>query len=339
MILITGATGLVGSHLLLKLLSENSRTIITALYRSENKKQKIIDWLLYKNKDLVVTNIIWKQADITDIPTLESIFKNIDHVYHCASKVSFDPKQRDLLNKINIEGTANVVNLCLHYNIKKLCHVSSIASLGDAKNSQAIDENCEWNPEKYNGDYAISKNGGEIEVWRGIYEGLNAIIVNPGVIIGDGLWDGGSADLFNQVNHGFPFYTKGTTGFISVVDVASCLIKLMKSEYSAQRYILVESNPTYQEILNSVAQSIRKKKPHIQATKFMTNLAWRCDALFCLLTSKKRTLTKDTALASHSISIYNNTKIKQAIDHDFIPVLEYIDTVGIEYLKTIKKGC
>lgn len=333
MIFITGATGLVGSHLLLNLLNENPESKITALYRSAHKKEKICTWLLYKNSQLNIKNIIWEEADITDIPRLETIIKQANHVYHCAAIVDFDPKNRDLLNKINIEGTANVVNLSLRYNIKKLCYVSSVASLGDANQDGWIDENCEWNPEKFNGYYAISKNGGEIEVWRGINEGLNAVIVNPGVIIGDGLFDGGSTEIFNQINKGFPFYTKGTTGFISVTDVVQCMIKLMQTNINAQRFILVETNPTFQEVLSKVALSINKKQPHIYASKFITSIAWRMDALLSMLFFKKRQITKDTASASHTITLYNNAKIKQAINYQFTPILNYIQTVGIEYLK------
>ena len=337
MILITGATGLVGSHLLLNLLEQNSEAKITALYRSESKKQKIITWLLYKNKQLNINTIFWKQTDITDIRALEKVFQNINYVYHCAAIVDFDPKQKQQLNKVNIEGTANVVNLALDFQVKKLCHVSSIASLGDAKDKKYFDETCEWNPEKYNGDYAISKNGSEIEVWRAIHEGLNAVIVNPGIIIGDGLWDGGSARIFSQVQQGLSFYTKGTSGFVAVTDVVQCMIKLMKSNISAERYILVESSPTYQEIINTVAKSINKKQPKIYANKLMTNIAWKVDAMYCLIFRKNRSLTKDAAKSSHTICIYKNEKIKTAINHDFISVMNYIEYVGTEFLKSNKK--
>ena len=333
MILITGATGLVGSHLLLYLLTENPDDKITALYRSETKKQKIINWLLYKNKNLNLNNIIWKQIDITDIPELEIAFQEINYVYHCAAIVDFAPKHKDLLNKVNIEGTANIVNLSLTYNIKKLCYVSSIATLSEPKIGHIIDETCEWNPENFNGDYAISKNGGEIEVWRGIYEGLNAVIVNPGVIIGDGLWDSGSADLFNQVNKGLPFYTKGTTGFIAVTDVVKCMAMLMQSKNTAERYILVESCPTFQQVINTIAQSLNKPKPKIYAHNFLLQFAYFLDILVCLFTSKKQQLTKDSIKASQSITIYNNSKIKETLNIEFTPILNYIETVSKEYLK------
>lgn len=338
MILITGATGLVGSHLILNLLTKNSNLKITALYRSDVKKQRIENWLLTQNKNLAINNINWAKADITSIPELEKTFYNINFVYHCAAIVDFDPSQQTLLNKVNIEGTANVVNLALTFGVKKLCYVSSIASLGETKLNKYIDETCEWNPEKYNGDYAISKNGGEIEVWRAIYEGLNAVIVNPGVIIGNGLWDGGSAKIYKQVNSGLPFYTKGTSGFIAVTDVVECMTKLMDTNISAQRFILVESSPTFQEVLNAVATGLNKKKPYIYASKFITNIAWRADALLCTLVNKKRTITKDTSISSHSISIYDNNKIKQVINHEFIPILPYIQQMGKEFIKmSIKK--
>jgi len=336
MILITGATGLVGSHLILNLLSSNASLEITALYRSENKKKEIEKWLHYKNPNLNIAKINWLQANVNDIPALENAFINVEYVYHCAALVDFDPKEKQTLNKINIEGTANVVNLALQHNVKKLCHVSSIASLGESKTGNTLNEQCDWNPDAYNGDYAISKNGGEMEVWRAIYEGLPAVIVNPGVIIGDGLWQGGSAEIFNQINRGLLFYTKGTTGFVSVTDVVQCMIKLMQSPITAERFVLVESSPSYEQVFSAVAQAINKKKPSVYASKLMTNVAWRLDAVWSWLTAKKRTLTKDAAISSHSISEYENTKIKNTISHEFIPILEYIALVGTEYVKQKK---
>ncbi|UYW01280.1 NAD-dependent epimerase/dehydratase family protein [Flavobacterium agricola] len=332
MILITGATGLVGSHLLLHLLTNNPNLAVKALYQSATKQQQIVAWLQYKNNTINVDNVQWIQANILDIPALEAAFANVNYVYHCAAIVDFDPKQKDKLNKVNIEGTANVVNLALYYNIKKLCYVSSIATLGDPKPGETIDEQCEWNPDQYNGDYAISKNGGETEVWRAMYEGLPAVIVNPGVILGDGLWQGGSAEIFNQVNKGFPFYTKGTTGFVAVTDVVTCMVALLNSDIEKERFILVESSPSFQEILNNIAQAIHKKKPTIYATKFMTNIAWRADALVSLLTGKKRTLTKDAANASHSISTYNASKVKETLNYQFTPIKKYIQSIGTEYV-------
>jgi nucleoside-diphosphate-sugar epimerase len=165
MILVTGATGLVGSHLLVQLLQENEE--VKALFRSEKQIEKVKNVFAFYNQTALFDKIKWVKGDITDIPSLEIAFENITHVYHCAALISFDPSDEDELRKINIEGTANVVNCCIDFGVKKLCHVSSIAALGTPKEHETtITEETEWNPEELHSDYAITKYGAEMEVWR-----------------------------------------------------------------------------------------------------------------------------------------------------------------------------
>ena len=187
MILVTGATGLVGSHLLLHLLQNGEE--VRALYRNQENIQKTKALFQWKNQSDLFEKINWFQGCITEIPSLEIAFQDIDYVYHCAAVISFNPNDEEILRKANIEGTANIVNFCLAKNIKKLCYVSSIAALGDLQEHEnIITEETEWNPEKPHSDYAITKYGAEMEVWRGQEEGLDSIVVNPGVILGPGFW-------------------------------------------------------------------------------------------------------------------------------------------------------
>ena len=198
MVLVTGATGLVGSHLALHLLENNES--VRAIYRNKDtiSKTKSV-FSLYKREKLF-DKIEWVCADITDVPSLEIAFQGIQYVYHCAALISFDPKDEKQLRKVNIEGTANIVNLCLEYRVKKLCHISSIAALGDLKiNEIIVNETTEWNPEVYHNDYAISKYGGEIEVFRGQQEGLKVVIINPGIILGPCFWEVGSGEIFTKI--------------------------------------------------------------------------------------------------------------------------------------------
>jgi len=192
MILITGATGLVGSHLMAKLLI--SGKAVRAIYRTEEKRlsvKKIIGY--YSDKpDALFNTINWVKADIINIPELSVAFEDISEVYHCAAVISFDESKAKHIRKVNIEGTVNIVNLCLAYEIKKLCYTSSIAALGITENGASITEETHWNPEEQNNIYAITKFGAELEVWRASQEGLNTVIVNPGVILGSGFWDDGS---------------------------------------------------------------------------------------------------------------------------------------------------
>lgn len=316
MILVTGATGLVGSHLLVQLLQENEE--VKALFRSEKQIEKVKNVFAFHNQTELFDKINWVKGDITDIPSLEIAFENISHVYHCAALISFDPSDEDELRKINIEGTANVVNCCIDFGVKKLCHVSSIAALGNPKEHETtITEETEWNPEELHSDYAITKYGAEMEVFRGHQEGLEVVIVNPGVIFGYGFPKQGSDIIVQSVKKGLSFYTKGSIGIVAVEDVTNCMFQLMKSTISGERYILVGENVILKDFITYLATLLNIKPPTIYASKTMTSIAWRLDWLVSKLLDRKRKLTRATAKASHSIDVYYTTKIVTALNYSF----------------------
>jgi len=328
MILVTGGTGLVGAHLLLNLVENGVK--VRATYRQEQTIQKTKALFSLHRKDHLFTQIEWIEADVTDIPKLEIAFKDIDYVYHCAGYISFDPKDEEQLRKINIEGTANIVNLCIDYKVKKLCHVSSISALGDlAQNESYISETSEWNPEVYHSDYAISKYGGELEVWRGYQEGLPVVIVNPGVILGSMIWKEGSGAIFAQVKKGLSFYTKGQTGYVGVTDVVKVMMQLMRSDIEGERFSLVAENCPYETIIKSIAEKTKSKTPKYHAKPWLTNIVWRLDWVLSIL-GKKRLLSKYAAQTLHSIDLYHSDKIKNALDFKF----QSIDSVIQEIILT-----
>ena len=331
MILVTGGTGLVGAHLLLHLIESrnNATEKIRAIYRTIESIEKTRSLFnLYKKINLF-NFIEWVNADIVDVPSLESAFVGISQVYHCAAIISFDPKDEEKIRKINIEGTANIVNFCLSYNIQKLCYVSSIAALGDlAANETIITEKTEWNPEKPHSDYAISKYGAEMEVWRGQQEGLNILIVNPGVIIGPGFHERGSGLLFKKVADGLSFYTLGTTGFVAVSDVVRICNELMNSDIKNERFTLIAENITFRDILNSIAAALHVQKPTKHAKPYLMELIWRLDWILSVVFGQKRQFTKATAKASYSKSLYSNQKIKDTLNTEFADVKEYIKEIS-----------
>ncbi len=327
MILITGATGLVGSHLAIHLL-ENEENI-RCIYRSKDAIFKTKSIFELHKKDKLFDKIEWIQADINDIPALEIAFENIEYVYHCAALVSFDPKDEEKLRKINIEGTANIVNFCLAKNIKKLCYVSSIAAFGDLlEHEKIITEETEWNPEKPHSDYAISKYGAEIEVFRAHQEGLNVVIVNPGVILGAGFFESGSGEIFIKVKKGLNFYTSGTTGFVAVYDVVKIMFQLMKSDINGERFALVSGNCTYKYLLDTIADSLNVKKPNRKICKILTNIAWRIDWILSNVFFQKRNLSKDLADSLNSTDLYSNQKIKKALNFEFEKVAISIEEIS-----------
>jgi len=323
MILITGGTGLVGAHLLLKL-SEAGENI-RALYRNADTLTKTKNLFAHYGKEPFFDTINWVQGDILDVPSLETAFTGVTHVYHCAAFITFNPKEEEQLRKVNIEGTANMVNCALAFGIHKFCHVSSIAALGDTiNNGDTITEETEWNPERSHNDYAIRKYGAEMEVWRAGQEGLNVVVVNPGVIFGYGYWQQGSGAILRTVQKGQYFYTFGKCGFIAVEDVVNCMVLLMESSKTGERYILIAENLTYKEMLDDVAEGLGKSKPSMYATHLLTSVGWRVDWLISKLTGKKRMLTRSMAQSSHATDVYDTTKIHEALSYNFTPLKPYI---------------
>ncbi|MBV8254715.1 MAG: NAD-dependent epimerase/dehydratase family protein [Chitinophaga sp.] len=298
MILVTGGTGLLGSHLIRSLVEAGKP--VRAIYRKEPAAQ--LEDIRHK--------IEWVQGDILDVVGLEEVMEGIKQVYHCAGMVSFAPGNNSL-RKVNVEGTANVVNIALDAGVEKLVHVSSVAALGRAKDGEHISEESEWVPSKHNSQYAVSKFDGELEVWRGIAEGLPAAIVNPSIILGSGFWEDGSSAIFKNVYKEFPYYTRGVNGFVDVRDVAKAMIMLMDAPVSGQRFILSADNWSYKDLFTSMANALHRKPPVKEATPFMTGLVWRVERLKQMFGGKSPLITKETAHTAQLKVYYDNSKIQQ----------------------------
>ena len=333
MILITGGTGLVGAHLLYKLVSEHKK--VKAIYRNESKiaNTKNVFSCYTRDFDTLFNTIEWVEADLLDVPALFEAFIGITKVYHCAAFVSFEPDKYQLLRKTNIEGTANIVNLCISNTIEKLCYVSSIAALGNTLNNKPITENAIWNPEDDNSVYAITKYGAEMEVWRGTQEGLDAVIVNPGVILGAGIWRYGTGNLFKKAKQGLRYYTSGTVGLVAIDDVISIMMKLMNSQIKNERFVLVAENWTYKDFLQTLAKSVHAKGPKKRASKTLLSIAWKLDWLAHKVTGKRRQLTKHLAKSLTTKTHYSSDKIKTALNYKFKAIDKTIETIGEHYLK------
>ena len=333
MILVTGGTGLVGSHLLYHLALEGKR--LRATYRKDSNLKAVERVFSYYTKDYkkLFQEIEWIEADIVDIPSLQKAFVDIKIVYHCAAIVSFDKKEYHIMRKVNIEGTANMVNFSLANNIEKFCFVSSIATLEKAVDNKLIDENNEWNSETNNYGYAITKYGAEMEVWRASQEGLDVVIVNPGVILGAGFWHSGPGELFTKFYNEFKFYTNGITGFVAVKDVAKAMILLTNSKIINERFVLVAKNSSFKDVFYKIADAFRKKRPTIQVTKLLSVIAWRLEWIKCILTGKAPLITKHSASASLSTYQYSSAKIKNAIGFVFEPLEETIKDVCKNFLQ------
>ncbi|PWS28047.1 nucleoside-diphosphate sugar epimerase [Pedobacter yonginense] len=320
MILVTGGTGFLGSELL-KQLTDNG-LVVRALRR---EKSTIPD--LIKNIDAIE----WFTADINDLSNLEDAFEGISQVYHCAAFVSFNPKHKKKMFHVNIDGTSNIVNLCTDRNCR-LVHVSSVAALGDAKKGKKITERDFWEYDSKAHAYGLSKYEGEMEVWRGITEGLNAVIVNPSVIIGKNAGFEGSGAIFKLVKGGFPFYTNGATGLVDVEDVAKAMILLMDGEATGERFIISSSDYQYKDLFTEIANGFSVKPPSKEAKPWMLGIAWRALKFFSLFTSAEPSITKDAAQSSTVHSYYDNSKIIAQTGIAFKPVAQSIKEIT-QYLK------
>ncbi|WP_223032647.1 NAD-dependent epimerase/dehydratase family protein [Hanstruepera marina] len=332
MILVTGGTGLVGSHLLYQL-AQNNQTV-RAIYRRQKKLDIVKRVFSYYSDDYLklYNKIEWVESDLLDIPKLTEAFINVQYVYHCAAFVSFEPDKYHLLRRTNIEGTANIVNLSISNNIKKLCYVSSIAALGESQKNAEINEDTHWNPEADNSVYAITKYGAETEVWRGTQEGLPAVIVNPGVIIGEGIWSHGSGNIIKKVYNKLPYYTSGSIGCIDVQDVVNIMIQLQESNITNERYILVAENTSYKSFLYTIAKKLHVEPPKKEAKPWLLAIGWRLDWLTHKILRKRRILVKQMVASLYNKAIYDNSKIKQTLDYRFIPLEDSITRVAKAFL-------
>jgi len=335
MILVTGGTGLVGSHLLFELTKADQN--IRALYRRTETIEKVKTIFSYysNNIDTQFKKIEWVQADLNDVPKLNAAFEGISHVYHCAALISFAPNDYAQLNKTNTEGTANIVNLCISHSIQKLCYVSSVATMG--VDPHKITEETSWKSEYVKNVYAITKHNAEMEVWRGIQEGVSSVIVNPGVILGAGFFNSGSGLLFKIVHKGLRYKTEGITGYIGVNDVVKSMVLLMNSDHTNERYILVSDTLTFGDFTKLLSNELGVKPPQKTAKNWMLSFAWRLDWLASIVTGKRRQLTKNMCRTLNNKNHYSSEKFLNAEKQfKFTAISKTISEVSHIYLKDVE---
>lgn len=310
MILVTGSSGLVGTELIAQLLAQGNK--IKAIYN---------------NTPLTIThqNLIKVKCDILDTYALEAVMEEVSELYHCAAVVSFSQKNKNTLLRTNIEGTANVVNAALDAGVKKMVHVSSVSALGRIRQDETVTEAMNWTEESSNSTYGKSKYLGEMEVWRGVAEGLDAVIVNPSIILGAGDWSKGSSEIFKSAYNEFPWYTDGVTGVVDVKDVVHVMILLMNSEIKNERFIVSAENISYKKIFTMIAHCFNKKPPYKKVTPLLAEVVWRWKALQSMFTGKKQLLTKETAHTAITKVYFDNSKLLNALPYfKFTPVEETI---------------
>lgn len=340
MIFLTGGTGMLGAHLLYDLTKSGAK--VRALKRKNSDLdivRKIFSWYS-DDSGRLFGQIEWVEGDVLDKNCLMLALDGIDTIIHAAAKVSFDPRDRETMLYENVVGTANLVDLAIELKIPRFCQVSSVAALGEYQTGVPVNEEFSWKNDRKRSAYSESKFLSEMEVWRGIQEGLSAVIVNPSIILGPGNWNSSSPRLFQTIGNGLKFYTSGITGYVDVRDVSKAILALLNSEdwetIKNQRYILSAENHTYQEIFDQIAVALKRPKPSIQATRLMLNLGWRVSRMISLLTGGQPTLTKETARSAVKISEFDGSKITRTIGLVYTPIAVAINDIGKIYLSSLK---
>jgi dihydroflavonol-4-reductase len=310
-IFVTGGAGLVGAALLKQLLAQNKGPI-KALYRNNFPPT------LTKDE---VQQIQWVKGNVLDTSLLYEELKGCKQVYHSAAVVSYHQKRREQMYRINIEGTANMVNASLENGVEKFLQVSSVAAIGRIRKGEQVNEETKWTEETNRSHYGKTKYLSELEVWRGIGEGLNAVMVNPSIILGESTWEVGSTALFKNAWNEFPWYTNGGTGYVDVKDVVRAMVRLMDSNITAQRYILSNEHLTFKQVLTKMAETFGKQPPKREAKPWMGEIVWRLEHVKSLITGKEPLLTKETTRTAHASTFFSNEKIKKALPgFEFTPV-------------------
>ena len=329
MVLITGGTGFLGSYIIKELIEKNYS--VRAIRRSTSKLPFYISPAIFEKVE-------WVEADILDTVSLEEAMEGVEAVIHSAAMISFHKNDKARLYQVNVQGTANVVNTALEKNISRFVHVSSVAALGRSKISSHINEEKKWQENKINTHYAVSKYRAELEVWRAMGEGLNAVIINPSTVLGYGDWNTSSCRIFKTIYDGFSWYSTGINGFVDIEDVARIAVLLMECNLFEQRFIVNADNWTFRQLFNTIADGFDKKHPYRRATPFLGSIAWRMEKVKSLFSGNRPLLTKESARVAHNQAFFSNDKLLAALPgFSFTHLQESINKACKKYLKTINQ--
>ncbi len=339
--LVTGATGLVGSHLIMHLLDRNPDEKIVALYRKNSKIESVKKIFGFYGKDsqALFDRIEWRRADILNYQEILDVFDSVDEVYHCAAIVAFSKKEKNRVIENNVRGTANMVNAALENNVKKFVYTSSVAAIG-SNDGGIITEETQAIPEEKISVYSKSKFYAELEVWRGHEEGLNVVIVNPSIIFGIPTdWDSKLiGKLFWLIWKGFRFYSNGVMGYVDVNDVAKAMIMLAEREIYGERFIVNSENLSYKQVFDMIADALGKPRPNMYAYDFLLTTAFYLDQIKSFLTPNDPVLTKEIVKYAKQQDYYSSEKLLKALpDFKFTPIKETIDFMAKFFLAHVRK--
>ncbi len=323
MVFVTGATGILGRVIVLELLKKG-KNVRAAKRPTSNLNEVRHSYTFYtENPDDFFNRIEWVDVDFNDMYSLQEALKEVDEVYHCAAKVSFHPHDEKEMYRTNIKGTENLLYACEGSGVKKFLHVSSIAVLDNFNEKGELDEESDFNPKLDHSAYALSKHLSEMEVWRASAEGLNVVIVNPGIIIGSGNWGNSSGDVFPTFEKN-SFTFSGGSSYVDVRDVAEISIKLMEKNIFGERFIVIAENRKYAELGKQIRSRLNLKEAKI-LSDFQLNIGVLANTLFGWFIPALRMATRSNVKSISEMNTVSNEKIKSRLNYQFIPLSESID--------------
>lgn len=336
MILVTGATGILGRVIVLELLKQGKKVRATKRKSSNINDVKHSFQFYTENPEEFFNKIEWIDVDFDDIDSLKTALINVEEVYHCAAKVSFHPDDRKEMYHSNIVGTRNLLFACENSSVKKFCFVSSVAVLDGTDENGKVTEDSNFNPKLHHSKYAKSKHFSEMEVWRASAEGLKTVIINPGVIIGSGNWQSSSGEIFGTFEK-FPYAMSGSSNYVDVRDVANIAIALMERNIFGERFLIISENKKLVEVANLIRQQLGKSQAKV-LPKWILNVGYVFNLLLGWLIPPLRLLNRINIQAVTSHHLLSNNKIKERLDYQFIPITESIDFHLKNYIKDHQKS-
>jgi nucleoside-diphosphate-sugar epimerase len=331
---VTGATGLIGSHLVLRLMEENMP--VTALFRNEKGKSEVFDLFRFYGKENLFQQVQWVKGDVEDADDMYELTEGMHTVFHCAAIVSYHKKEASRMLEVNINGTKNIVNACIENDVKHFIHVSSISALGDSK-GEIIDEETPRNFNDYHSNYSKGKYLSEQEVWRGIQEGLNATILNPAIIFGPNNCTRSSGTMIARIEKGLPALPAGGSGIVSVLDVVEVMICAARQEPTNERYILCAENIRMSELFTKIAAALHVKIGKTIAKKWQILLVFYMEAFIELLTGKRATITREIIRNYDEVKQFNGSKATRTFGFQYRNTFSSIEDT-IKYYKVLSKG-
>lgn len=298
-ILITGGTGMIGSYLLRLLIKRGFNNIVATHNRASFE-------LVEDIKD----EIEWHRIDIADEVAFTDIIAGVDTVIHCAGMISLWPKEFKEMFRVNVNGTANIVNLCLLHNVNRLIYLSSIEALGKEEDGSSISETTEWKEEVIHTKYAISKYYGELEVHRGHAEGLQTIIYNPALVLGAGLWNAGPMSMVHEIYNGLNYYPRGSLAMVDVRDLVKTIVdNIDNMQMDGNRYIVGSYNKKFKTLLNQLATNLEVNKPTKALQGSVAQFAIGLEKIKSVFTNSKPLINRESFLVADQTLSYSFDKL------------------------------